>query len=480
MKQDILDLLIQHAEPTILVNKAVSRSLFQELNVPSYIRDWFLKDIKDYGDLDALQAVKQKMHDSIPRLHDWPKYLDLLKAGSKVKFLARVSIVFDLKKDRITFEIPEYSITSKQTYIDPLKWETFKEGLLNHSGSVWGVVELSYQDIVHEKKIEHLIFMDHFKYFAPFKVQPEHLVNLREKFTFDEWMDVLLSGIDYEPDGFQTDKEKMTMLLRLLPFVESRLNLIELAPKGTGKTYVFSQLSNRAWWANGGIVSRAKFFFDMTLKRHGLVANYDLIALDEVSTITFQNESEVQSALKGYLETGRYTVGNSSGQSTCSFILLGNIPYEHMNIEQNMIQTLPSIFNDSALLDRFHGFIEGWNIPRINESMKMKQTALSSEYFAEMFHLLRSEAAYAAIVDDLYIIPDNADTRDTTAVKRISTALIKLFFPHWIRRDNISLDELETYVLETALHMRKIIKIQMGFLDPQFKHSWSLDIQVKR
>ena len=218
----------------------------------------------------------------------------------------------------------------------------------------------------------------------------------------------------------------------------------------------------------------------MTLKRHGLVANYDLIALDEVSTITFQNESEVQSALKGYLETGRYTVGNSSGQSTCSFILLGNIPYEHMNIEQNMIQTLPSIFNDSALLDRFHGFIEGWNIPRINESMKMKQTALSSEYFAEMFHLLRSEAAYAAIVDDLYIIPDNADTRDTTAVKRISTALIKLFFPHWIRRDNISLDELETYVLETALHMRKIIKIQMGFLDPQFKHSWSLDIQVKR
>ena len=100
MKQEILDRLIQHAEPTILVNKAVSRSLLQELNVPSYIRDWFLKDIKDYGDLDALQAVKQKMHDSIPRLHDWPKYLDLLKAGSKIKFLARVSIVFDLKKDR--------------------------------------------------------------------------------------------------------------------------------------------------------------------------------------------------------------------------------------------------------------------------------------------------------------------------------------------------------------------------------------------
>ena len=480
MKQSLIDTLTNVCEPSILVNKAVSRSLFQELNVPSYIRDWFLKDVSDYSDLEALQRVKQRMLEIIPRQHDWPKFLDQLKSGSVVKFLARVTIVFDLKKDRISFEIPEYGITSKQTYVDPVKWEGFKNGLLNHSGTVWGVVELSYQDIPYEKKIEHLLCLENFKYFAPFKVSVDHLAHLRTKFTFEEWIDILLSGVDYEPDGFASLKHKMTMLLRLLPFVESRVNLIELAPKGTGKTYLFSQLSNRAWWANGGIVSRAKFFYDMTLKRHGLVANYDLIALDEVSTITFQNESEVQSALKGYLETGRYTVGNSSGQSNCGFILLGNIPYEHMNTNQNMVQTLPSIFQDSALLDRFHGFIEGWNIPRITESMKMKQTALSSEYFSEMFHLLREEGVYYSIVDDLYIIPEHADTRDTTAVKRLSVGLIKLFFPHWKQKELIQLDDLETYVLETAIHMRKIIKIQMGFLDPQFKHGWSLDIKVKR
>jgi len=480
MKQALIDRLVANCEPSILVNKAVSRSLFQELNVPSYIRDWFLKDIQDYSDLQALQQVKQKMLDTIPRQHDWPKFLDQLKSGAHIKFLARITIVFDMKKDRITFEIPEYGITTKQTYVDPIQWEGFKTGLLNHSGSVWGVVELSYQDIVYEKKVEHLICLENFKYFAPFKVSIQHLAHLRGHFSFEEWIDILLSGIDYEPDGFTDLKPKMSMLLRLLPFLEARVNLIELAPKGTGKTYIFSQLSNRAWWANGGIVSRAKFFFDMTLKRHGLVANYDVIALDEISTITFQNESEVQSALKGYLETGRYTVGNSSGQSNCSFILLGNIPYEQMRIDQNMIQTLPNVFQDSALLDRFHGFIEGWNIPRITESMKMKQLALSSEYFSEMFHLLREEGAYASIVDDLYLIPEHADTRDTTAVKRLSTALIKLWFPHWIHREKIDKDELETFVLATAIHMRKIIKIQMGFLDPQFKHGWSLDIQIKR
>jgi ATP-dependent Lon protease len=207
----------------------------------------------------------------------------------------------------------------------------------------------------------------------------------------------------------------------------------------------------------------------MTLKTHGLVAHYDLLALDEISTITFPNEGEMQSALKGYLETGRYTVGNSQGQSNCSFILLGNIPMEDMSLERNMTKTLPKIFQDSALLDRFHGLIEGWNIPRFNESMKMNGFALSSEFYAEMMHQLRHETIYETIASALIEIPERADTRDTNAIKRVTAALMKILFPHWRTIAKVNREEFLTYCLQPAIQMRQLIKQQMSYLDTQFK-----------
>ena len=209
------------------------------------------------------------------------------------------------------------------------------------------------------------------------------------------------------------------------------------------------------------------------------MAHYDVLALDEISTITFPNEGEMQSALKGYLETGRYTVGNSAGQSNCSFILLGNIPMEDMQGDRNMTKTLPKIFQDSALLDRFHGLIEGWNIPRFNESMKMNGLALSSEFYAEMMHQLRNETIYETIASSLIEIPPQADTRDTNAIKRVASALMKILFPHWRTLAKVNLEEFSTYCLKPAIQMRQLIKQQMSYLDVQFKHYQLEGYQVK-
>lgn len=191
----------------------------------------------------------------------------------------------------------------------------------------------------------------------------------------------------------------MAMLSRLLPFVEKRINLIELAPKETGKSYVFAQISKYGWLVSGGSISRAKMFYDISKRTQGLVSRYDYVAFDEIQSIKFTDAMEMQGALKGYLESGEYRVGDSRGVGDAGLILLGNIDSELMDVNQNMFKNLPDIFHESALLDRFHGFIKGWNIPKMKESLKANGWALNTEYFGEIMHYLRDELAYRVVVD---------------------------------------------------------------------------------
>jgi len=479
MNATLLAKLTQRVEPNLLVNKTLSRQLLGDFNLPSFVRDWFLKDVHDHDAGRSMPAIHQRIQEIMPTPATWAMFLDRLRSGETVKILSKVAIHVDLKQDLLSFSIADFGLTANDTYIANDRWQIFKQSFLNTVGSVWGVLTLHFQDVTIGKKTEKRICLEDFRYFAPFKVNVDHLAYIREGFTVEEWLDIVLSSIDYQASGFPSLSSQLTFIQRLLPFVEPRLNLFEFAPKGTGKTYIFSQLSNKVWWASGGIVSRAKFFYDMTLKSHGLVAHYDVLALDEISTITFPNEGEMQSALKGYLETGRYTVGNSAGQSNCSFILLGNIPMEDMQGNRNMTKTLPKIFQDSALLDRFHGLIEGWNIPRFNESMKMNGLALSSEFYAEMMHQLRNETIYETIASSLIEIPPQADTRDTNAIKRVASALMKILFPHWRTLAKVNLEEFSTYCLKPAIQMRQLIKQQMSYLDVQFKHYQLEGYQVK-
>jgi ATP-dependent Lon protease len=479
MNESLLNRLQRRVEPNLLVNKTLSRQLSTDFTLPSFVRDWFLKDVNPSEAQTVMPMIKQRIQDIMPTPGTWAKFLDRLRSGETVKILSKIAIHVDLKQDILTFSIPDFGLTANETYIANEQWQSFKQSFLNTVGSVWGVLTLHFHDVTIGKKTEKRIHLQDFRYFAPFKVNVNHLAYLREGFQIEEWLDIVLSSIDYQASGFPSLQSQLTFIQRLLPFVEPRLNLFEFAPKGTGKTYIYSQLSNKVWWASGGVVSRAKFFYDMTLKTHGLVAHYDVLALDEISTLTFPNEAEMQSALKGYLETGRYTVGNSAGQSNCSFILLGNIPMEDMQGERNMTKTLPKIFQDSALLDRFHGLIEGWKIPRFNESMKMNGLALSSEFYAEMMHQLRQETIYESIASALLIVPSQADTRDTNAIKHLCAAFMKILFPHWRTLEKVNRVEFLEYCLTPAITMRQLIKQQMSYLDIQFQHYQLQGYKVK-
>ena len=281
-------------------------------------------------------------------------------------------------------------------------------------------------------------------------------------------LDLVQRAIDYNADGYDNDKSKLAMIARLLPFVEKRINLIELAPKGTGKSYLFGRISK---YGNltAGVMSRAKLFYDLSKRTYGLIYNNDYVAFDEIQKLAFADPDEMSQTLKGYMEQGIVSFGGHTGTPEAGIILLGNIPQDNMNEFVPMFGSLPELFKESALLDRFHGFIKGWDIPRMTESMKICGWALNTAYFCEILHALRDDVSYRAVVDELLEYDANSDTRDVEAVKRIATGFMKLLFPNVRVAKDISPKDFKEYCVRPAATMRSIIKYQMGLLDKEYR-----------
>lgn len=193
-----------------------------------------------------------------------------------------------------------------------------------------------------------------------------------------------------------------------------------------------------------------------------------------------QEPSEIQAALKSYLETGKTTIDNNEFTSECGLMLMGNIQLTSNRLPQSprYFDALPVYFRESALLDRFHCFIEGWYLPRINKSMIYKGWTINVEYFSEILHALRTENSYGLLFDDLVVYDKKADMRDFKAVKKIATAAMKLLFPHWRSIEDVNFDDFDTYCLQPAIARRGIVKEQCHNIDPEFS-TQMLDIRVK-
>jgi len=463
------DKLKRYFEDMVVFKDLKESNFFSGLKLPSFLRDWLLKMFEDEEGKFDVEEVTNFVKTYIPSKNDWIEIKNrIVVEGERLKLLTRISIDIDITTHQVSFSLPDFGLTNRETLIEPNVWEECKEDLVK-ARETWGVVELGYRYPDKEQKIKGKIKLLGFQNFCPYEINLDFFKEVRKEFTIHEWIDVVLGAIDYNANGYGDDEHtKLAMLTRLLPFVEKRLNLIELAPKGTGKSYVFGSIS-RYGYLSAGKMTRAKLFYDLSRREEGLVFYHDYIAFDEIQKVGFDNPDEMTQTLQGYMEQGTVKIGDKDGVADAGFVMLGNIDEERMDVYQNMFATLPTIFKTTALMDRIHGFIKGWEIPRMNEGLKICGWALNSEYFTTIMHLLREDVSYRAIVDRIVDYPDNADTRDTEAVKRIATAYLKLLFPHVRSAKDINPREFNTYCLIPAKKMRQIIVQQMGMVDLQYK-----------
>ena len=469
----MIDKLKDCFDEMVVYKDLKTSNFFSALSLPSFMRDWLLRRFEDESGVFSEDELVSFVREFIPRKEDWTTIKNrIIKENERVKVLAKISVDIDIRTGEVSFALPDFGLTAKQTIIEDLVWDSCKKELVKGRES-WGMLELGYRppDDCVTPKLPGKIRLVSFKEFCPYSIELDYYKDVRGEFTTAEWIDVLLGAVDYNAGGYKSEEEKLTMLTRLLPFAEKRLNLIELAPKGTGKSYLFGRVSRFGWLSSGGVMSRAKMFYDISRHTEGLVSGNDFITLDEVQTISFTDVDEMRAALKGYLESGVYTVGNYEGVADAGVILCGNISKETMDNDgtTNMFKELPAVFHESALIERFHGFIKGWHIPRMNDDLKISGWALNSEYFCAILHELRSDTTYRAVIDKLVNVPEAADTRDTEAVKRIATAYLKLLFPNVRKVEEISARDFIRYCLRRACTMRATIKMQLGILDAEYR-----------
>lgn len=480
---------------------------FSNLSMPSYMRDWLVMKFSDsQGNIDydsTLSYIKK----FIPDRDAFQVIKYRLMQGSTEKLLARVRLDVNLKKNVVQFELPDFGgsrggasgIVSEEVldkYANTLLKESENWGILELSlGSTlslndefsfgssnehsqyydkfFGTITIGEQEGCKPEYKPNEIYLSGYKPFCPYRVDLDFYKQARKEFDIHEWIDVIISAVDYNPAGYVDDEgndceeTKLFFLRRLLPFIEKRVNLIELAPKGTGKSYVYEKISKRGWLISGGTVSRASLIYDNARKTGGLLTRFDYVGFDEVQSITFEQPGQIQQALKHYMEFGEIKGFDAQMSTEAGVIVLGNIDAERFDINQNMVENISEVFGESATLDRFHGFIPGWEIPRLNEDLIANGWAINTEYFAEVLHALRDDLSYAALVDSCLSVPAKADKRDMTAIKRLCTAFVKLLYPNAKTKSDIDPDEFVKYCLNPAKEMRSVIKKQLCIIDPK-------------
>lgn len=466
-----IDHKIKEVFPDIAVmKKSENKSLFTGRNLPSFVKDFILrKYLNSEGIVDSGKVVTY-LESKMPN----PDSLKArLLAGEEVNITTRFIIKTDLSIGKTTFSIPDAQLT-KDAYLSSTLLAEKREDLID--GEHWGNITLEY--VVPQGNKKGFVQMVSFKSFNPYKISPDYYKDARQHFTLEEWMDILISTMEYNPESFISEEQKLEFISRLLVFVEPQLNVIELGPKGTGKSYIFNNLSKYAWIISGGKTSRAKLFYNKSTKQYGIMKYHDVVAFDEISTFGFTDPDEMQSILKSYLEAGKASVDNVMFQADCGLLLMGNIPLsgDMQPRSKEYFRTLPEMFHESATIDRFHSFIEGWKLPRLSSGSVLEGWAINAEYFSEILHHLRTDVSYEGIFNKIVTYSSSCDMRDLNAVRKVATAYAKLLFPHIVDIDALEPQELEeykqlynNYCLTPAIYRRGIIRSQCHLIDEEFK-----------
>jgi ATP-dependent Lon protease len=431
--------------------------------ITSFVEEWLVSRFDQPGKVEGqvYEDISSFMSKHLPTKSEKEAIKNRLLGGESVVVLDRFGVRVDVAKGKRFVTVP---------CLDESKAETTNTLLDEHpgllSGGQWGAGRLNLR----EEAKGNVIDLIEFRPMQSGQVKLQALVDARKEFTTEEWLAVLLRTMGYEPDSYR-ELEQRNILLRLLPLVHKNLNMMELAPKGTGKSFVYSNLSRHVWLNSGGALTRAQLFKNLNTKEEGLLARFDLLTLDEGQSIEFHGEGDIHAKFKDYLESGHYTIGHDKITSECGLMILANIDLDYRNrpSRPDYIRQLPEMFHDDALIDRFHGIIPGWEIPRIKTQHFAQGPGIKADVFGEYAHQIRT--ASFALFPYGRVPQMRGDTRDIKAIERLARALSRLFMVNPDQQD------YEEYVLQPAICLRERVRSQLASLNPS-EFSPKVNIEV--
>jgi ATP-dependent Lon protease len=386
---------------------------------------------------------------------------DALLRQEPVNLLDDYSVSVNLKTGQRMLRIPFLDVSDAQITSTIVE----KNDLLLTSG-VWGVGELFYIPPDDSSRNGEVWLRD-LKPFQVGKLDLDYYMECRQHFTLEEWRDLIISSMGFNPQA-HNDLQKTILITRILPFVEPRINLVELAPKGTGKSFVYDNISRYGRVIGGGKVSPAVLFHNLATNTPGLVTRYDLIVFDEIQSIAGDSSGELIAQLKVFLESGKFSRGKTEATSEAGFVMLGNITLDAnrqpIHLGDGIFREIPNFLQETAFIDRLHGIIAGWEMPRVSKDTPSNRLGLKGDFFAEVLHQLRKEIRYADYVKLNMSLKGSDDLRDRKAISRLATAYLKVLFPNL----QLTAEEFREYCLRPAVELRQRVRDQLHKMDAEY------------
>jgi len=390
-----------------------------------------------------------------------------IKEQREYALLGSLQVRLDAARDHYWAEVP--ALGDNFVRVSQKVLNEYGDTLM--TGGAWGTMTIEYDAHYELKGRIYPFFVREFKPFQITRLDLDDYIAKRQSFATSEWIDLLIQTIGFNPARF-SDREKMLLLLRLVPFVEANYNLIELGPRETGKTYTYRNTSSRSFVISGGKATPATLFYNVASRKIGILGYRDVVFFDEIASTSFTDPEATISVLKDYMQTGHFSRGTLEFTAQASIVLGGNIdtyldrkaPSPHY---RHLFEALPEeLANDTAFLDRLHAFLPGWELPKIRPENFAQGYGFITDYLAEIFTRLRRRN-YQTVVN-ARVDFSGLTGRNQDGIRKTTAGLLKLIFPHRTAED-LSDDELDL-CLNLATECRARVIDQLAVLAPsEFK-----------
>ncbi|MFA7553116.1 MAG: protease Lon-related BREX system protein BrxL [Spongiibacteraceae bacterium] len=457
MQLDELDSKATEVFEGYVVRKDLVRTFSRQFPVPTYVVEFLLgrycATVDEKEIAEGLEIVQRQLSSRTVKAGEEELFKARAYKDGTVKLIDMVSVRFSAKDNGYLATLPSVRLTNVRI---PDKVVDENERLL--TGGFYAEITLEYDAVIAEEKGGNP--------FGVFMLKPiqlskrdvlDTLVEARRRFSTEEWVDFLLRSIGLEPEKLDANA-KSAMLLRMVPFVERNYNMVELGPRGTGKSHLFQQVSPYAHLISGGKATVAKMFVNNANGQRGLVCQYDVVCFDEVSGISFDSKDGVN-IMKGYMESGEFSRGKESIRGDGSLVFVGNfdVDVEHQQRVGHLFGPLPEeMRNDTAWMDRIHCYLPGWNVPKMNKELLTDHFGLVSDFLSECLSHFRNQSRVSALQGRVHL-GGALSGRDTNAVNKTASGLLKLLYPD--ASESVSEEDLE-YVVRLSLESRRRVKEQ--------------------
>jgi ATP-dependent Lon protease len=457
MNLDDLDRKAASAFDGFIVRKDLVRTFSRQFPVPTYVVEFLLGRYcatTDEAEIqEGLEIVQRQLQSRTVKAGEEELFKARARETGSVKIIDIITARLDAKSDSYVASLP--SVRLNDVRISP---ELIKEHERMLTGGFYAEITLGYDAAIAQEKGGRPFGIDALRAIQLSKRDVlSSLAEARKQLTTAEWRDFLLRSVGFEPDGLN-DRAKDALLLRMVPFVERNYNLVELGPRGTGKSHLFQQVSPYAHLISGGKATVARMFVNNSNGQRGLVCQYDVVCFDEVSGVSFDQKDGVN-IMKGYMESGEFSRGKESIRADGSIVLVGNfdVDVEHQQRIGHLLGPLPpEMRDDTAFMDRIHGFLPGWDVPKMNPALFTQHFGLVSDFLSECFTQLRNESRVSTMQGRVFL-GGALSGRDINAVNKTVSGLLKLLHPDG--EEAVSDEDLE-WAVRLALEVRRRVKEQ--------------------